>query len=132
MVRIADLLQRDRAALAKVEVLDTGKTMVEAETDVDDVTAVFRFYAEEARKLDEVRIIKGPEIPETVTSQIVKEAVGVCVLIAPWNCELCCLLTLVILAEHALRFSQTLSFRSAGSWLLPWLPATCASSSHQK
>ena len=66
---------------------DTGKTLAEAETDVDDVTAVFRFYAEEAPHLDTPRRITGDGVPGSVRSEIVKEAVGVCVLIAPWNCE---------------------------------------------
>ncbi len=44
--RIADLLQRDKEHLARVETLDTGKTLVESRIDVDDVTAVFRYYAD--------------------------------------------------------------------------------------
>lgn len=66
---------------------DTGKTRAEAETDIDDVTAVFEFYAEEGAKFDEPKHVKGKGIPDSVESQIVKEPVGVCVLIAPWNCE---------------------------------------------
>lgn len=87
LFKIADLLQRDRKILANIEVEDTGKTMAEAETDVDDVTAVFRFYAEEGPKLDQEKVITGDGIPDSVRSRVVKEAVGVCVLIAPWNCE---------------------------------------------
>ena len=44
--RIADLLQRDKEHIARVETLDTGKTLVESRIDVDDVTAVFRYYAD--------------------------------------------------------------------------------------
>src|SRR5918996_5949049 len=43
--RIADLLQRDREELARIESLDTGKTLEEGGVDVDDVVAVFRYYA---------------------------------------------------------------------------------------
>ena len=43
--KIADLLQRDREQLAHTESLDTGKTLNEARADVDDTTAVFRYYA---------------------------------------------------------------------------------------
>ena len=43
--RIADLLQRDKEALAVLETRDTGKTLVESRIDIDDVTSVFRYYA---------------------------------------------------------------------------------------
>lgn len=68
-----------------MEVKDTGKTLEEAKTDIDDVTAVFRFYAEEGLKADKPRVIKGEGVPENVNSKVVLEPVGVCVLIAPWN-----------------------------------------------
>src|SRR3954469_4858060 len=45
LAKIADLLQRDREQLAHTESLDTGKTVNEARADVDDTTAVFRYYA---------------------------------------------------------------------------------------
>ncbi|CAD6919890.1 unnamed protein product [Tilletia controversa] len=84
LLRMADLLQRDREELARIEVADTGKTLGEAYTDIDDVTAVFRFYAEEAGKLDVPRkVVEG--VPESVRSQVVAEPVGVAVLISPWN-----------------------------------------------
>ena len=35
--RIADLLVRDKADLAYIETLDTGKTLAESEIDIDDV-----------------------------------------------------------------------------------------------
>lgn len=54
---------------------------------MDDVTAVFEFYAEEGNKFDTPKQIQGSGIPDSVHSQVFKEAVGVCVLIAPWNCE---------------------------------------------
>ncbi|CCU98156.1 unnamed protein product [Malassezia sympodialis ATCC 42132] len=83
--RMADLLQSHKAELAKIETIDTGKTLGESEIDIDDVTNVFRFYAEEACKLDHEKRITGPLIPESVKSTIVHEPVGVCVLITPWN-----------------------------------------------
>ena len=42
--RVADLLQRDQAELARMESLDTGKRLVESEIDIDDVTSVFRHF----------------------------------------------------------------------------------------
>src|SRR5690242_3094272 len=48
--RIADLLVRDKEEIAHTETLDTGKTLTESRIDVDDVTAVFRYYADLADK----------------------------------------------------------------------------------
>ncbi len=82
LAKIADLVQRDREELARTESLDTGKTLNEARADVDDTTAVFRYYAGIAgshagRVVDPGRA--------HVTSRITHEPVGVCALIAPWN-----------------------------------------------
>ena len=37
--RVAGLLERDKARYARAEALDTGKRLVEAEYDIDDVAA---------------------------------------------------------------------------------------------
>ncbi|RCV50809.1 aldehyde dehydrogenase family protein [Marinitenerispora sediminis] len=81
LTRIADLLQRDRAEIALMESLDTGKTLPEGEIDVDDVTAVFRYYAGLADK-DAGRVVPAPE---GILSRVVYEPVGVCAMITPWN-----------------------------------------------
>ncbi len=80
--RIADLLVRDREKIARLETLDTGKTIAEGRQDVDDVTAVFRYYAGLADK-DAGRIVDTGN--PAVVSRIVHEPVGVCALITPWN-----------------------------------------------
>lgn len=80
--RVADLLVRDKEQIARTETLDTGKTVVESRIDVDDVVAVFRYYADLATA-------GGGRIVDTgqphVLSRVVHEPVGVCVLITPWN-----------------------------------------------
>jgi betaine-aldehyde dehydrogenase len=79
---IADLLQRDREQLAHIETVDTGKTLKESRIDIDDVTSVFRYYAELAAVQDDRLVDVGrPEI----LSRVVHEPIGVCVMIAPWN-----------------------------------------------
>ena len=83
--RMADSLQKNKAELARIETIDTGKTLGESEIDIDDVTNVFRFYAKEALKLAEDKRVTGPLVPESVKSLVVHEPVGVCVLITPWN-----------------------------------------------
>jgi betaine-aldehyde dehydrogenase len=80
--RIAGSLERDKESLARLETADTGKTLVESRIDIDDVTSVFRYYARlvgvEADRLVDVG-------DAAVISRVVREPIGVCVLIAPWN-----------------------------------------------
>ncbi|MEJ3658434.1 aldehyde dehydrogenase family protein [Actinomycetes bacterium KLBMP 9759] len=80
--RVADLLVRDKEEIARTETLDTGKTLVESRIDVDDVTAVFRYYADLADK-QAGRIVDTGQ--SNVLARVVHEPVGVCVLITPWN-----------------------------------------------
>jgi betaine-aldehyde dehydrogenase len=80
--RIADLLQRDKESLARLETVDTGKTLAESRIDIDDVTSVFRYYARLAGvEFDRLVDVGDP----AVISRVVREPIGVCVLIAPWN-----------------------------------------------
>jgi betaine-aldehyde dehydrogenase len=81
LTTIADLLQRDREELARTESLDTGKTLNEARFDVDDSTAVFRYYAASSQSAG--RVVDPGRL--NVVSRIVHEPVGVCALITPWN-----------------------------------------------
>lgn len=80
--RLADHLEASSDTVARLEALDTGKRLVEAEMDVADVVSVFRYYAALARS-DLGRVV-DPGQPG-VTSRIVHEPVGVCTLITPWN-----------------------------------------------
>jgi betaine-aldehyde dehydrogenase len=82
LYRVAELLVRDKEKIARTETLDTGKTLVESRVDVDDVTAVFRYYAGLADK-DAGRVVDTGQ-PQ-VLSRVVYEPVGVCALITPWN-----------------------------------------------
>lgn len=80
--RVADLLQRDREEIARTETEDTGKTLVESRVDVDDVTAVFRYYAEQVL----VELDRTVDVGrDDVVSRVVHQPVGVATLIAPWN-----------------------------------------------
>ncbi len=79
---IAALIERDKEELAELESLDTGKTVEESRGDMEDIAGVFRYYAELADK-DGGEIIDSP-VPDTI-SKVVKEPVGVCGQITPWN-----------------------------------------------
>ncbi|CAM5350347.1 aldehyde dehydrogenase family protein [Streptomyces chartreusis] len=81
LLRVRDLLLRDKEDIARSETLDTGKTLTEGRIDVEDVANAFRYFAELAGK-DGGRVVDvGPD----VLSRVVYQPVGVCALIAPWN-----------------------------------------------
>ena len=64
--------------------LDTGKRYVEGEYDVADVVSVFRHYARVASMASDAGRVTDVG-REDVESTIVKEPIGVCALITPWN-----------------------------------------------
>jgi betaine-aldehyde dehydrogenase len=82
LLRVADLLQRDRDRLARAETMDTGKRVLESEIDVDDVTACFRWFGNLVATDDGRLVDTG--VP-AARSKVVHEPVGVCGLITPWN-----------------------------------------------
>jgi betaine-aldehyde dehydrogenase len=79
----ADVLIERREELARLETLDTGKTLAESRADVDDSAAVWRYYAALIAADDAGRAVDTGR-PDAV-SRIVHEPVGVCALITPWN-----------------------------------------------
>ena len=84
LLRIADILESRKEEFARLEVLDNGKPLREAECDVDDAVHNFRYYAS---------LIKTPyggvyDVNEgfgKMHSYTVHEPTGVCALITPWN-----------------------------------------------
>ncbi|MFB7369895.1 aldehyde dehydrogenase family protein [Streptomyces sp. NPDC056222] len=83
LVRVADLLERDKATFARAESLDTGKRLVESEYDMDDIAACFRYFGNLTASGGADRIVATGN-PEA-DSRVVHEPVGVCALITPWN-----------------------------------------------
>ena len=79
---IATLIDRDLEAMANLETLNTGKAMRESRWDMSDVARVFRYYADLADK-EAGRLVDTGST--NALSRIVREPVGVCALIAPWN-----------------------------------------------
>ncbi|WP_216896889.1 aldehyde dehydrogenase family protein [Nocardia alni] len=80
--RVAELIERDRKDFARAEALDTGKRLVEAEYDMDDVVACLRYYAG-VGGTDSGRVVDTGRTD--AISRLVYEPVGVCGLITPWN-----------------------------------------------
>ncbi|MFD0313657.1 aldehyde dehydrogenase family protein [Streptomyces flavalbus] len=82
LLRVAGLLERDKAALARAESLDTGKRLVESEYDIDDVAACFRYFGRLVATQTGRVVDTGTQGAD---SRVVYEPVGVCALITPWN-----------------------------------------------
>ncbi|WP_405604386.1 aldehyde dehydrogenase family protein [Streptomyces sp. NBC_01410] len=83
LLRVADLLERDKDALARAESLDTGKRLVESEYDMDDIARCFRYFGSLTASGGSDRIVDTGN-PDA-DSRVVHEPVGVCALITPWN-----------------------------------------------
>ncbi|HET7521953.1 MAG TPA: aldehyde dehydrogenase family protein, partial [Bacillales bacterium] len=82
VLKVGEFIERDREELAELETLDTGKTLTESLADMDDIADVFRYFAGLADK-DGGEIVDSP-IPDS-QSKVVREPVGVCGQITPWN-----------------------------------------------
>lgn len=82
LLRVADLLVRDKDVLARAESLDTGKRLVESEYDIDDIVNCFRYFGKLVAS-ESGRVVETGSAG--VDSRVVYEPVGVCALITPWN-----------------------------------------------
>lgn len=84
LLKIADAIEKNKAELARLDAVDMGKPLREAEGDVDDAIHCFRYYAS---------LIKTPHGGAydvnagfgEMHSYTVHEPVGVCAEITPWN-----------------------------------------------
>ncbi|MFP4634853.1 MAG: aldehyde dehydrogenase family protein [Nitriliruptoraceae bacterium] len=82
LARLADAMEADAEHLAALETADTGKTLIESRQDMADIVAVVRYYAGLADK-HAGEVIEGPD--PRIRSTVVREPVGVCAQISPWN-----------------------------------------------
>ncbi|MEO6571324.1 MAG: aldehyde dehydrogenase family protein [Ilumatobacteraceae bacterium] len=79
--RMAQLVVEQREDLATLEVRDCGKPIADALADVDEAAFMLDYYAGWATKISGDIPPVGPD----ALSLVVKEPVGVCGLIVPWN-----------------------------------------------
>lgn len=81
MFKIADGIRKEAKMLAELEVKNCGKPLAEAEFDVADAANCFEFYAGLVTKLHGETM----QVPANSLSFVLREPVGVCGQIIPWN-----------------------------------------------
>lgn len=81
LLRVADKIDECAEELARLETLDNGKPLREAEGDIADAAACFRYYAGIVTKPDG----ETYHVADPMQAMVVREPVGVCGLIVPWN-----------------------------------------------
>ena len=81
LFRLANKIRENLAALAELECRNTGKPIVEAEYDINDVATCFEYYGGLATK---ILGFVNP-VPDNAVSLTMKEPIGVAGQIIPWN-----------------------------------------------
>jgi betaine-aldehyde dehydrogenase len=81
LFRLADKIRQNSAMLAELECRNTGKPIVEAEYDINDVATCFEYYGGLATKI----LGYVNPVPDNAMSLTLKEPVGVAGQIIPWN-----------------------------------------------
>ncbi len=81
LAKIADAIDANAAEFAQLETLSCGKPLREAEYDVADAANCFRYYAGLATKPHG----ESYDVPAPSVSFTVREPIGVCGQIVPWN-----------------------------------------------
>ncbi|SAL01746.1 succinate-semialdehyde dehydrogenase [Caballeronia pedi] len=82
LARWANLAEQNLEELAKILTAEQGKPLAEARGEVRSTIAYFRWFAEEARRIDG-QILQAPSADRQYLAM--REPVGVCAAITPWN-----------------------------------------------
>ncbi|WP_261623420.1 aldehyde dehydrogenase family protein [Nesterenkonia marinintestina] len=82
LLKVADRISERRDEFARAEALDTGKRLVDAEFDMDDIIGCFQHFGKLA-DADPGRLVDAGD--PKIVSRVVHEPVGVCGMITPWN-----------------------------------------------
>ncbi|MGA9519956.1 MAG: aldehyde dehydrogenase family protein [Myxococcaceae bacterium] len=81
LFRIAEAIRSRVRSLATLEVRSCGKPLAEAEFDVEDAANCFEYYGGLATKIQG----RTSQVPANSVSFVLREPVGVCGQIIPWN-----------------------------------------------
>ncbi|PKM50978.1 MAG: aldehyde dehydrogenase [Firmicutes bacterium HGW-Firmicutes-7] len=81
LYKLADELEKRVDEFARIETLDNGKPLRESVYDVHDAAACFRYYAGYINKPHG----ETYNVQDTMQAMVVREPIGVCGQIVPWN-----------------------------------------------
>jgi betaine-aldehyde dehydrogenase len=81
LFRLAEIVRANAAALAELETINNGKPIVESEFDIADVATCFEYYGGLATKIHGDVV----PVPDNALSLALREPIGVCGQIIPWN-----------------------------------------------
>ena len=81
LFRLAQIVRDHAPQWAELETINNGKPIVEAEMDIADVATCFEYYGGLATKIHGDVI----PVPDNAMSLALREPIGVCGLIIPWN-----------------------------------------------
>ncbi|MDN6679776.1 MAG: aldehyde dehydrogenase family protein, partial [Yaniella sp.] len=82
LLAVAASIRERKDEFARAEALDTGKRLVEAEGDMEDIISAFRHFGKIADHYPGRLVDAGDP---TVVSRVVHEPIGVVGMITPWN-----------------------------------------------
>jgi betaine-aldehyde dehydrogenase len=81
LFRLAAIVREHAASLAELETINNGKPIVESEFDIADVATCFEYYGGLATKIHGDVV----PVPDNALSLALREPIGVCGQIIPWN-----------------------------------------------
>ncbi|MEO1680355.1 MAG: aldehyde dehydrogenase family protein [Pseudomonadota bacterium] len=82
LLKVADLIDRDRAKLARIETLESGKPISQAEAEVEGAADLWRYAAALARTMHGE---SHNSLGQDMLGVVLKEPIGVVSVICPWN-----------------------------------------------
>jgi betaine-aldehyde dehydrogenase len=81
LFKVADILEQDVESFAVRETMDNGKALRESKADVSDACSCFRYYAGLVTKPQG----QTYEVADPMQAMTIREPIGVCSQIVPWN-----------------------------------------------
>ena len=82
LLKVADLIDRDRERIARVETLEAGKPIAQARAEIEGAADLWRYAAALARTLSGD---SHNSLGRDMLGVVLKEPIGVAAIICPWN-----------------------------------------------
>ena len=82
LLRVADLIDRDRERIARVETLEAGKPIAQSRAEIEGAADLWRYAATLARTLSGD---SHNSLGRDILGVVLKEPIGVAAIICPWN-----------------------------------------------